>query len=70
MNDMNKQNKRTAPSVKEVGCKSMLAENSALKVALKELIVFSPHSDAVVSAKRMRYIEAKCGARNTLRKFI
>ena len=24
MNDMNKQNKRTAPNVKEVGCKSML----------------------------------------------
>ncbi len=69
MNDKDKIPKRTAPSVKEVGCKSMLAENKMLSEVLSEMLeVTEPGNDAMsrmgTFEGRIKYYRALREVRN------
>ena len=58
MNDMNNKPKRTAPNVKEVGCKSMLAERNAKAAEIvKEEVKLREEDEMSPLFKSWRYTD-------------
>ncbi len=71
MSDENKQDQPQDSSANSVGLSELLAEqNKELREALKGLLCWCPHAEAVAFPQRRLYVEAKVIARAAVQKEI